>query len=299
MLCKHRLLHAACSLPACKHNRHPPVSRVQLPQATAGAAGNQAAQVSRRVYVRDPCPLPELTCAATRACSVLGSCNPQMLSALSPFAQPAAQPASTSAVPATLDAVPPVITLLGAGSQFVTPEGATVLLQTVIVGAVFKDPGAAAVDAVEGDVSSRVVATGPVVSTSAPTVDPPYFEIRYSVADWAGNAAQPVYRRVAVVCPTGQVACTSDSGQHHCSTAGVCLPLVAGELTMLFTAEQHRGCTPTQRMHTPWKLLSCPSSRTLPPQWHGCTPGCLPPPRHPPAAAPKPNRAEVGQSCLA
>jgi hypothetical protein len=173
--------------------------------------------------VRDPCPPPELTCAATRACSILGSCRP-----------------------------PPVITLLGAGSQFVTPEGANVLLQTVIVGAVFKDPGAAAVDAVEGDISSRVVATGPVVSTSAPTVDPPYFEIRYSVADWAGNAAQPVYRRVAVVCPPEEVPCSSPDSQqqHFCSTSGVCLPPAEG--TPLIALPQHNNVCTTHCTHTMW-----------------------------------------------
>jgi hypothetical protein len=179
--------------------------------------------------VRDPCPPPELTCAVTRACSVLGSCNPQMLSALSPLSQPAAQ-LTTTASSVTPDAVPPVITLLGAGSQFVTPEGATVLLQTVIVGSVFQDPGASAVDAVEGDISSRVAVTGPVVSTSAPTEDPPYFEIRYSVADWAGNAAQHVYRRVAVVCSPGEATCSSPDSrqQHFCSRGGVCFPPMEG-----------------------------------------------------------------------
>jgi hypothetical protein len=214
-------------------------------------AGNQAAQVSRRVFVRDPCPPPELTCATTRACSVLGSCSPQLLAALASLSQPPAQLASQAVTP---DSVAPVITLLGAGSQFVTPEGATVLLQTVVVGAVFKDPGAAAVDAVEGDISSRVVATGPVVSTSAPTVDPPYFEIRYSVADWAGNAAQPKYCRVAVVCPAAEVPCSSPDTpqQRFCSTSGVCLPPAEGEFTLPLTgcaAPPSGACTLGTRVH--------------------------------------------------
>lgn len=35
----------------------------------------RVAQVQRKVFVVDPCPVPEFTCASSRNCSVLGSCD--------------------------------------------------------------------------------------------------------------------------------------------------------------------------------------------------------------------------------
>ena len=190
-------------------------------------AGNQALQVSRKVFVRDPCPPPEATCRSTKRCSILGSCQPQVLAALSAFSQQALQlPATAKAV--TVDTVAPVITLRGVGTWSTSADGNTILLQTAVVGARFQDPGADAVDDVEGNISSRVVVNGPRVTTAAPTVSPAYFELRYSVADWAGNAARPSYRRVAVVCPAGEVICASSTPPYYCSTAGLCLPPLEG-----------------------------------------------------------------------
>jgi hypothetical protein len=86
-----------------------------------------------------------------------------------------------------LDMVPPVIGLRGAGTVFVNEGG------------VYTELGATAVDAVDGDISNRVVISG-TASTTVPGV----YTLIYSVADAAGNIATPATRTVTVV-PTDTV----------------------------------------------------------------------------------------------
>ncbi|HEY8520872.1 MAG TPA: FG-GAP-like repeat-containing protein [Gammaproteobacteria bacterium] len=79
------------------------------------------------------------------------------------------------------DVTPPVITLLGEPAM------------SVEVGKPFVDPGATAVDDVEGDVTSRIAVNNPVDTAVVGT-----YTITYEVADRSGNAAAPVQRTVTV-----------------------------------------------------------------------------------------------------
>jgi VCBS repeat-containing protein len=79
------------------------------------------------------------------------------------------------------DSTPPTLTLRGEPTM------------DIIIDAPFTDPGATAVDAVDGDLSARVVAAGAVNNTLLGT-----YTITYTVTDLSGNAATPVSRTVNV-----------------------------------------------------------------------------------------------------
>ncbi len=87
-----------------------------------------------------------------------------------------------------VDQTPPVITLLGPNPY------------TVAAGTAYVDPGAVAIDNVDGDISANIVVTGQV-NTAAPG----NYLLRYDVMDAAGNAAAQVTRTVVVVDQTPPV----------------------------------------------------------------------------------------------
>ncbi|MEQ1851498.1 MAG: DUF5011 domain-containing protein, partial [Chthoniobacteraceae bacterium] len=92
------------------------------------------------------------------------------------------------------DQTAPVITLVGANPL------------VVAVGGTFTDPGATAVDNVDGDRTGQIVVSGGPVVTTAPGT----FTLTYNVSDMVGNAAVPVTRTVnviAVVAPVLQFEC--------------------------------------------------------------------------------------------
>ena len=80
------------------------------------------------------------------------------------------------------DILPPIITLNGAA------------LMSVALGEIFVDPGAAAFDQVEGDVTLRIVRDGFVRST-----EPGVYTLTYRVSDSAGNVAAEKVRYVRVL----------------------------------------------------------------------------------------------------
>ncbi|MBG0765022.1 MAG: DUF5011 domain-containing protein [Tissierellales bacterium] len=80
------------------------------------------------------------------------------------------------------DTEPPVITLLGENPMNLT------------VGDTFTDPGATAVDNVDGDLTESIVVGGDTVDTSTAGT----YVITYNVSDAAGNAAEEVTRTVNV-----------------------------------------------------------------------------------------------------
>jgi hypothetical protein len=82
------------------------------------------------------------------------------------------------------DTQPPVLTLLGDPVMRVT------------YGEPFVDPGARAIDAYYGDVSSLIVVTGAVDTSQAGE-----YTLRYNVTDPSGNAAPEVTRTVTVAAP--------------------------------------------------------------------------------------------------
>jgi len=84
-------------------------------------------------------------------------------------------------VPVT-DNVPPEITLLGANPL------------NLLVGGSYADPGATALDNVDGDITGNIVVAGTTVNTA---VEGTYL-VTYDVSDAAGNAALQVTRTVSV-----------------------------------------------------------------------------------------------------
>ena len=87
-----------------------------------------------------------------------------------------------------VDTTVPVITLLGDNPM------------TIEVGSTFTDPGATALDAGDGDLTSSIVVTGSVDTSTIGT-----YTLIYNVSDTSGNAADPVTRTVNVVDTTAPV----------------------------------------------------------------------------------------------
>jgi hypothetical protein len=63
----------------------------------------------------------------------------------------------------------------------------------IVIDSPFTDPGVTASDAVDGDLTARVVVSGSVNTAALGT-----YTLTYSVSDLAGNAAAPVTRTVNV-----------------------------------------------------------------------------------------------------
>lgn len=51
------------------------------------------------------------------------------------------------------DNMPPVITLLGNGQPAIAPDGSLAMIDTVITGSEWSDPGVRAEDSIDGDIS--------------------------------------------------------------------------------------------------------------------------------------------------
>ncbi|HUQ53696.1 MAG TPA: FG-GAP-like repeat-containing protein, partial [Gammaproteobacteria bacterium] len=89
------------------------------------------------------------------------------------------------------DTTPPTLTLRGEPTV------------NIVIDSPFTDPGAAASDAIDGDLSSRVVVSGSVNTAVLGT-----YTLNYAVSDLSGNAATPVTRTVNVQAQPG----ASDGG---------------------------------------------------------------------------------------
>lgn len=94
------------------------------------------------------------------------------------------------------DTTAPVITLVGDASVNLT------------VGDVYTDPGATALDNVEGDITFHITVTGLPIDTSAPNT----FTIQYNVSDTAGNQATELTRTVKVN-PAENIVSTETTGK--------------------------------------------------------------------------------------
>ena len=96
------------------------------------------------------------------------------------------------------DTTPPEITLLG------EPELA------IEAAADYTDAGATALDLVDGDLSDQIQIDNPV----DPDV-PGYYTITYTIADAAGNAAEPITRKITVIDTTPpEIALEGDAPMH-------------------------------------------------------------------------------------
>ena len=111
------------------------------------------------------------------------------------------------------DAVPPILTLLGADPMSVPSDSA------------FVDPSASAVDNIDGDISNAVVASGAVNIGLLGS-----YTVTYNVSDFAGNAATPITRTVNVTPAVG----TGGSG------GGAVSPLAVLLMLAMFIAAHRR-----------------------------------------------------------
>ncbi len=91
----------------------------------------------------------------------------------------------TRTVTVIADTIAPEITLNGDSSISVDLNGT------------FTDPGATALDNLDGDISANIVVTGSVDTSTSGT-----YELKYNVSDAAGNAATEVIRTITVAADT-------------------------------------------------------------------------------------------------
>jgi hypothetical protein len=111
------------------------------------------------------CLAPERWCPDISQCSVRGLCSALLArleiaaAAKSPGAA-AAEASKAAAFVPPVDKAPPKLRLLGNGTAALTPAGATLMMDNVTWNADWADPGATAVDAIDGDVSGRIQRLG-------------------------------------------------------------------------------------------------------------------------------------------
>ena len=189
------------------------------------AAGNESPVVTIAVYIsaQPVCAAPETLCD-DGTCSQDGLCLPGASTG-------APGPVEDDFAP-TVDTTPPWIQANGDPPQHkavLSPySGLRVVETTVRVGQTYVDPGAAAVDNADGDLSAAVSAYGlKAVHTRAPTPPARPYIVAYNVRDAAGNEAVPKTRRVYVVCPPDSLLCErpgAATDAWYCSVSGsVCV----------------------------------------------------------------------------
>jgi hypothetical protein len=100
------------------------------------------------------------------------------------------------------------------------------MFDTVAYKSAWKDPGASAVDAVDGDLSTSIQSFGVgAVDASVPTAPGKDFGfvVEYYVEDKSGNAAPLARRLIKVVCPKGESYCINpETNQPTCTVSGAC-----------------------------------------------------------------------------
>ncbi|KAK3288012.1 hypothetical protein CYMTET_4499, partial [Cymbomonas tetramitiformis] len=202
----------------------PPDAPYVVRYSVADAAGNTAAEVRRRVSVVDPCASQgERVCGYVESaaeCSTAGLCLSS--SAASGESEPASPPPR-----------PPVLELIGPSAVEVAEgAGAYAACPEQYDRSLVCDRGAAAHDALDGDLSARVLAcsldgvtqrfssqgvTGCAIDTNTPGV----YTVEFFVENSAGRSAR-AYRNVTVAaaCPVGEALCPNGV---QCSFSGVCM----------------------------------------------------------------------------
>lgn len=171
--------------------------------------------------------MPERWCPELLACSVQGLC----LKGLSSTSCTAGTASTTATTPVRAfvppaDTTPPKLVLLGSGRAALTATGAVVLMVNVTWNAAWQDPGATAVDAIDGDLTSSIQSFGAgAVDTSIPT--PPgkdfSYVVEYYVEDKSKNAAPVARRLIRIVCPAPESYCVNpETNKPTCTSRGVC-----------------------------------------------------------------------------
>jgi hypothetical protein len=169
--------------------------------------GNAATPVFRALTIQRRCPLPDFWCPSISTCSVAKICLSTSTSTAGSQTPQAAALAVSSVFIPVVDSTPPSLTLNGNGVRAITSKGVVVMIDDVGWGSPWIDPGATALDAVDGNLTGVVSAFGAGgVSTDRPTPASSSFSyvVQYSVEDRSGNAAPAAERRLRVVCPSGE-----------------------------------------------------------------------------------------------
>lgn len=185
------------------------------------------------------CASPEKWCPDLLACSVQGLClkgftatgsssssttSTSTATSSSVASTTAATPVRTFVPPA--DTAPPKLVLQGTGRAAVTATGSAVLMANVTWKSVWSDPGATAVDAVDGDLTASIQSFGAgAVDTSVPTPADKDFSyvVEYYVEDKSKNAAPVARRLIRIVCPGAETYCINpETGKPTCTSMGVC-----------------------------------------------------------------------------
>ena len=186
------------------------------------AAGNIAQPVQRRLYINTTCPAGEVRCGN-------GVCSIESLCGL-PLSMAAHMPQQNESYIPPRD-LPPQLTLYrrsGDGLvQLLLPGQqvpATAAITRVTAGSQFSDPGAEAIDDIDGNITSKISRLGlRRLRTAAPTSSGAPQLLEYRIKDSAGNLAH-AFRAVYVTCAAGEHVCgESSNNKPSCSVNGICM----------------------------------------------------------------------------
>lgn len=186
-----------------------------------------AEPVVRTVLVFDPCmrrdpPYPACKALSTPgnvvcpvACSAGGSCmclNPVKAADVPAVAAPFQVPSYES---------PPAMTLLGSGIVETLPDNSTRMTHTLMVFSAWADPGATAIDPLDGDLSQSISKSyGPLGPVNASAATPPgqFYSTFYSAQNGGELQSLAAERRVVVVDPCAEAT----PGEFMCGPGGQC-----------------------------------------------------------------------------
>jgi hypothetical protein len=157
----------------------PSAAPFRVTYTASDAAGNRAAPVHRSVTVVSLCAHPSYVCPGASPCAVCEGAACLCLDDASGESQEPPRVGSFEVVP---DLTPPVIRMrLGDDGLYGRVEGVEFVFHVVRQGSVFRDPGASAFDAEDGDVTHSVAAFGAgAVDTRVVTADSAPFVVTYS-----------------------------------------------------------------------------------------------------------------------
>jgi hypothetical protein len=201
-----------------------------------------SATVQRSVYITTNCPNGENLCPGDPPkCSRGGACVSDAAARVLGLSDSGSTLDGTQSsglkVPAStykpvLDLYPPKLTLLGYPPKHTAAFSAAGIIHITehIAGDPYTDPGASAIDQVDGDLSHLVSASGlKAVMTQAlsrePTPPDKPLIILYNIQDAAGNAAPQAVRRVNLICSGNAARCENKErpGVWYCSAIGSCI----------------------------------------------------------------------------
>ncbi|KAK3236511.1 hypothetical protein CYMTET_53346 [Cymbomonas tetramitiformis] len=249
----------------------PPGAPLILQYTATDLAGNQAVMVQREVAVVSPCTPPSYLCDESITAHTCATCDEGLhgnvtcvcltfLSTDFVVTSEEAPEIFTNYVIEYIpeeDVTPPVITMQqGGGVLALTTGGALVYIHRVLLGETFEDPGAAAWDDIQGNLTASISRFGAAAAMDTSVVtseDAPHI-ITYRVSDAAGNEAIPMRRRVYVYSPCGEVEVPCEDGR--CSVDGLCMSLeidLEGE-------EVHVAAPPEIKLMGPANVVLDPGS---------------------------------------